>query len=220
MNSVRIVIKTLQRASMVIVLVSLAACGEPEDKQCSQTLAVLTAGLCLLGEVSHSSPPQNDPPPNTDTGGTTDTGGDTTAPPSSSTVIVRRFVEYEPNSTLNNANPVSFRDTVPENHIGLDITGSVSQNDDASDFFIFTTPRSGPFLVYLCDGSCGNTLNSDQVYLMVYDQGQNTIASTPVGSVVNQQFSVELTAGLAYYVEVNGYNTGSSRVDYKLVVID
>ena len=175
MNSTRIVITTLQRATLIMVLAALTACGEQDDKQCSQTLAVLTVGLCLIGEVSHSSPPKTEPPPDTDTGGSTDSGGGTTTPPSSDIVIVRRVVEYEPNSTLNNANPVSFRNTAPENHIGLDITGSVGQNDDASDFFIFTTPRSGRFLVYLCDGTCGNIVHSDQVYLMVYDQGQTLL---------------------------------------------
>ena len=55
---------------------------------------------------------------------------------------------------------------------------------------------------------------------MVYDQSQSTIASTPLGSVVKQQLGVDLLAGLAYYVEVNGYNTGPSTVDYKLVLID
>jgi hypothetical protein len=38
--------------------------------------------------------------------------------------------------------------------------------------------------------------------------------------VEEQRLVVELTAGLAYYVEVNGYNTASMRYDYKLVIID
>ena len=133
---------------------------------------------------------------------------------------MRFAAEFEPNSTLNNANPVSFRNATSEEHIGIEITGSVSQTDDRSDFFILTPTRSGHFLVYLCDGPCSNILHSEQVYLMVYDQTQSTIASTPLGSVVKQRFGVDLVAGMAYYVEVNGYNTGSSPVDYKLVLID
>ena len=208
MYSARIIFTALQRTTLLMVLAALAACGGSEDEQpCSQTLAVLTAGLCLLGEVTYSS---------------TSTSGSSSIPPppSSNTVVMRRVVEFEPNSTLDNANPVAFRNATADKHIGIEITGSVSQTDDSSDFFILSPPRSGHFLVYLCDESCGEALHSEQVYLMVYDQSQSTIASTPLGSVVKQQLGVDLLAGLAYYVEVNGYNTGPSPVDYKLVLID
>lgn len=208
MYNARIIFTALQRTTLLMVLAALAACGGSEDEQpCSQTLAVLTAGLCLLGEVTYSS---------------TSTSGSSSIPPppSSNTVVIRRVVEFEPNSTLDNANPVAFRNATADQHIGIEITGSVSQTDDSSDFFILSPPRSGHFLVYLCDESCGETLHSEQVYLMVYDQSQSTIASTPLGSVVKQLLGVDLLAGLAYYVEVNGYNTGPSPVDYKLVLID
>ena len=208
MYSARIIFTALQRTTLLMVLATLAACGGSEDEQpCSQTLAVLTAGLCLLGEVTYSS---------TSTSGSSSTP----PPPSSNTVVMRRVVEFEPNSTLDNANPVAFRNATADQHIGIEITGSVSQTDDSSDFFILSPPRSGHFLVYLCDESCGEALHSEQVFLMVYDQSQSTIASTTLGSVVKQQLGVNLLAGLAYYVEVNGYNTGPSPVDYKLVLID
>ena len=208
MYSARIIFTALQRTTLLMVLAALAACGGSEDEQpCSQTLAVLTAGLCLLGEVTYSS---------TSTSGSSSTP----PPPSSNTVVMRRVVEFEPNSTLDNANPVAFRNATADKHIGIEITGSVSQTDDSSDFFILSPPRSGHFLVYLCDESCGETLHSERVYLMVYDQSQSTIVSTSLGSVVKQQLGVDLLAGLAYYVEVNGYNTGPSPVDYKLVLID
>ena len=216
MYSARIIFTALQRTTLLMVLAALAACGGSEDEQpCSQTLAVLTAGLCLLGDVTYSSAPSSQPAPPSTSGSSS-----TPPPPSSNTVVMRRVVEFEPNSTLDNANPVAFRNATADKHIGIEITGSVSQTDDSSDFFILSPPRSGHFLVYLCDESCGETLHSKQVYLMVYDQSQSTIASTPLGSVVKQQLGVDLLAGLAYYVEVNGYNTGPSTVDYKLVLID
>ena len=129
-------------------------------------------------------------------------------------------VEYEPNSTLDNANPVSFRSAAADEHIGIDITGTVNQADDAADFFIFTPPRTGHFLVYLCAETCTESLQSDAVYLMVYDQSQTTLASTPVGAVETQHLGVDLVAGLAYYVEVNGYNSGPTTADYRLIIID
>jgi hypothetical protein len=129
-------------------------------------------------------------------------------------------VEYEPNSTLDNANPVSFRSAAPDEHIGIEITGTVDQANDAADFFIFTPPRTGHFLVYLCADTCAETLQSDAVYLMVYDQSQTTMTSTPVGAVETQHLGVDLVAGLAYYVEVNGYNSGAATADYRLIIID
>ena len=95
MYSARIIFTALQRTTLLMVLAALAACGGSEDEQpCSQTLAVLTAGLCLLGEVTYSS---------TSTSGSSSTP----PPPSSNTVVMRRVVEFEPNSTLDNANPVA-----------------------------------------------------------------------------------------------------------------
>ena len=225
MYSARIIFTALQKTTLLMVLAVLAACGGSNDEpRCSQTLAVLTVGLCLFGQVSYSSAPDSQvqpPPPATSGSSSTPPAPSSTPPaPSSNTVVMHRLVEFEPNSTLNNANPVAFRNATAEKHIGIEIIGSISQTDDTSDFFIFTPPRSGHFLVYLCDESCRETLHSEQVYLMVYDQSQSTIASTPVGSVVKQQLGVDLLMGLAYYVEVNGYNIGPSPVNYKLVLID
>ena len=62
MYSARIIFTALQRTALLMVLAALAACGGSEDEQpCSQTLAVLTAGLCLLGEVTYSSAPSSQP---------------------------------------------------------------------------------------------------------------------------------------------------------------
>jgi len=49
---------------------------------------------------------------------------------------------------------------------------------------------------------------------------ETTIVSTPVGTVAEQVFSAELTAGLAYYVEVHGYSTASMSYAYQLVIIN
>jgi hypothetical protein len=197
--------KALRRLGALLTMTTLAACGggSEEETGCSAVIAVVTAGLGCLGTVTVTSPPPPPPPP-----------------PSSNIVRMSFHVEYEPNNTLDNANPVSFRSAAPEEHIGIDITGAVNQDDDQADFFIFTPPRSGQFLVYLCTDTCADSLQSDQVYLSVYDQGQTTIVSTPVGTVETQRLSVDLVAGLAYYVEVNGYNTGPTAKDYKLVIID
>ena len=220
MNITRSINKALQRLGALLAMTTLAACGggsSDDEMECSALVAVLTAGLGCLGTVTVTSPPPppppvNPPPPSSPP--------PPPSPPSSNIVRMSFHVEYEPNNTLDNANPVSFRSAAPEEHIGIDITGAVNQDDDQADFFIFTPPRSGQFLVYLCSDTCADSLQSDQVYLMVYDQSQSTIAGTPVGTFETQRLSVDLVAGLAYYVEVNGYNTGSTAEDYKLVIID
>ena len=218
MNITRSISRALQRLGAFLAMTTLAACGGSEEEmQCSQLVAVLTAGLGCLGTVTVSSPP---PPPPPVTPPTASPPPPPSQPPGSNVVRINFHTEYEPNNTLDNANPVSFRNATPDEHIGIDITGSVNQADDQADFFIFTPPRSGQFLIYLCTDTCAESLQSDEVYLMVYDQSQSTIASTPVGTVETQRLSVDLVAGLAYYVEVNGYNTGSTAEDYKLVIID
>ena len=216
MHISRSINQALQRLSALLAMTTLAACGgsgAEEQSQCPALVAVMTAGLGCLGNVTVTSPPPpagpppaSPPPP-------------PPPPPGSNVVRMQFHVEYEPNDTLDNANPVSFRSASQDEHIGIDITGAVNQADDTADFFIFTPSRSGRFLVYLCTETCTEPLQSDEVYLMVYDQSQSTVASTPIGAFEMQHLGVDLVAGLAYYVEVNGYNTGSSAQDYRLVII-
>lgn len=215
MEVIQYVARGLQRLGTCLVMMLLAACGSSsseEETQCPQLVVALTAGLGCLGTVTVTSPPPPaNPPPVSPP-----------PPPAPGSNIVRMAFhsEYEPNDTPDNANPVGFRTATADEHIGIEIAGAVSQGIDQADFFIFTPPRRGPFLVYLCADTCADSLRSDEVYLMVYDQSQTTIASTPVGGVETQRLAVELEAGLAYYVEVNGYNSGETAEDYKLVIID
>ena len=219
MNATRSIGRALQRLGAFAAMTTLAACGGggEGETQCPTVVAIVTAGFGCLGTVSVSSPPPPPPPVNPPPASPPPPPP---PPPSSDIVRMKFHVEYEPNNTLDNANPVSFGNAAADEHIGIDVTGAVSQADDASDFFIFTPPRSGHFLVYLCADTCTETLQSDALYLMVYDQSQTTLTSTPVGAIETQHLGVDLVAGLAYYVEVNGYNTGSATEDYKLVIID
>lgn len=214
MNIMQSIRRALQRLGAILAMTTLAACGGSEEEtQCSALIAVATAGFGCLGTVTVSSPPPpvnpppaSPPPPQAQ-------------PPGSNIVKMAFHAEYEPNNTLDNANPFGFRSATADEHIGMEISGSLEHDTDATDFFIFTPPRSGHFLVYLCADTCVETLHSDEVYLMVYDQSQSTMASTPVGALETQRLGVDLVAGLAYYVEVNGYNTGASAEDYKLIII-
>ena len=201
---------------MPALLALLTACGggSGEEEPCGGTLiAVATGGLSCIGQVSSSSPPPPSPPP-----AAAPPADD--PPPPTRTVVMNSIDEYEPNSTPDNANPVNFLDAAPEQSIGIEAFGNVGRGDDAADFFIITPTRTDHFLVYLCGPSCTEQPITDEVYIAVYDQSQTTIAATPIGVEAEQFIRVELTAGLAYYVEINGYNTGSDGLDYQLVVID
>jgi hypothetical protein len=218
MNITRSINKALQRLGALLTMTTLAACGggSNDETGCPALVAIATAGFGCLGTVTVTSPP---PPPPPVSPPPASPPPPPPPPPGSNVVRMSFHVEYEPNSTLDNANPVNFRSATPDEHIGIEITGTVNQADDPADFFIFTPTRSGHFLVYLCTDTCSESLQSDEVYLMVYDQSQSTVASTPVGTVETQHLGIDLVAGLAYYVEVNGYNTGSTPEDYRLVII-
>jgi hypothetical protein len=136
-----------------------------------------------------------------------------TAVGSSATSSVAAVAEYEPNNILNNANIVSLSS-------GVQLEGNVRSNEDASDFFVFTPARSGTHQILLCGDTCEQGIEDDAAYIMVYDQNQTTIASTPIATVASQQITTELTAGVAYYIEVNGYNAVAFDYEYRLAITD
>lgn len=205
------------RALWLPLIATLAACGGGGDEG-GDTQICLVLLIIPTTCTSSSAPPP--PPPASTTGagetGAANNGGNNTH----RAVVVNFFQEFEPNNTMDNANAVNFPGAASDTSAAVEITGSVEQDEDGADFFIFTPLRSDTFLVYLCLDTCSEQVEGDEVYIAVYDQSQTTIASTPVGTASRQFLSAELVAGLAYYVEINGYNTGPAAFDYKLVVID
>ena len=128
--------------------------------------------------------------------------------------------EFEPNNSPGNANVVTLPTGPIDTSVGLIIDGNVQSATDAADYFIFTPNRSGVFSAFLCAVTCAEILQDDAVYMMIYDQSQTTIAGTSVGSIVPQELAADLTSGIAYYIQVQGYNTGEESYDYRLVIID
>ena len=143
-----------------------------------------------------------------DSGGSSTQGG----------LIIRPQTEIEPNNTLDNANPLQFPPGPSDTHVGIRLSGSVHDVDDVADFFILTPNRSGIYRMFVRNADCNCYATGDTLYLMVYDQSQTTIASTPIGVEGAVVLNVELTAGLAYYVEVNGYDTLSDQYTYELIM--
>jgi len=130
-----------------------------------------------------------------------------------------QFGEYEPNNLLDNANVVTVQGGSADKSTGLHLSGTVQRTHDNADYFVFTPARSGAHLIYLCADTCDESIEDDSAFIMIYDQNQTTIAGTPVGTISRQEFAVDLTAGFAYYVEVNGY-AAADRYDYRLAIVD
>ena len=78
-------------------------------------------------------------------------------------MVIIRFGEFEPNSTMDNANNVQFPPASSDASAAVEITGTVKQDDDPADFFIFTPIRSDTFAVYLCAENCTEQVEGDSV---------------------------------------------------------
>ncbi len=196
MNSAKTCTKTI---ATICLLALLGGCGGEKKKEREPTC--LDSFNYFLGCLFFPSGS------NGSTSGKPDSG--VTSTPTAS------FGEYEPNNALDNANVLSL----PIHASGSTaIEGSVQKDVDGSDFFIFTPPQSGEYRFSVCEGVCDGASEDDAVYVMVYDQTQTTIAGTPIGSESKKEVVANLTAGMAYYVEINGYNADAFAYDYRLTV--
>jgi hypothetical protein len=129
--------------------------------------------------------------------------------------------EYEPNNSLDNGNIMTLAPAIAKRRLAeAELHGSVHSFDDVADYFIFTPNRTNSYDIFLCRETCAENWHSDALYLMVYDQSQTTIASVSLGGTVTQKLTVNLAAGLAYYIEVNGYNTEGVEYNYRLIITE
>jgi len=200
------------RVTTVSLLATLAACGGSDESQnqasCLDNIIILL--ICSAASTGSDAPVQAP----VSTSGSGVTGMAT----NSASADIVQVDEYEPNNILDNANIISLSGGFADDAQGVQFNGQVQSNDDATDHFVFTPHQSGTYRIYLCADTCNDSLEDDAAYIMVYDQNQTTIAATPVGTVVQQEIEADLTAGLAYYVEVNGYNATADNYEYRLVV--
>ena len=213
--------KTVGRATLVGVLLILAACGgggKGKEADCKEPEHMLESLVCGLsgawGKPTGSGAPIS--------GGSAKLSGGSASVDSSrfESAEIAHYVEFEPNSSLDNANVVTLAQGSPEVSSGVEIEGTMQGAYDSADHYIFTPVRSRAYTVYLCDETCADTLQDDSVYVMIHDQNQTTITSTPVGASFEQVITAELIAGLAYYVQIQAYNTGGDIYDYRLVIVN
>ena len=202
---------TIHGALLLSMLLMMTACGDGGGKEkkgggnsCANPLLFI---FCVI--LSGTSAPE----PGSDYG----TSSMVSAAADGETANLDQASEYEPNNLLDNANVVTFPAASANESTGLRLSGAVQGSSDIADYFVFTPTHSGAHLIYLCADTCDESLEDDSAYIMIYDQNQTTIASTPVGTIARQEFAVDLTAGFAYYVEVNGY-AAADRYEYQLAI--
>lgn len=212
--------ETAYRAMLISLLATLVACGgdKKDDDPCTNPTHFSQAIICELGKNLRGGAGPEAPT----TGYDADTPGQLVATigGDGQSAEIAIFDEYESNDSLNNANVVTIPGATSDTRTGVKIIGQLQGDDDPSDYYIFTPYRSGTYSVFLCADSCAETRKDDGVLLMIYDQSQTTIASTPLGNIVVQELAADLASGLAYYIEVQSYKKGPDTYDYRLVIVD
>lgn len=144
----------------------------------------------------------------------------------SRTATVYRQGEAEPNDSLQLANPLTFPMRIATERMATDVTGSISGMDnDNDDFFIFTPPETGIYQVYLCNDPlvCIRGTVAEKWFLSVSDQNLRRFKSTRVGAMageITEQFvTVQLDAGLPYYVGIHVWDAATTSWDYNLTIL-
>lgn len=221
MNEIQNSRKTVYRSTLLGLLTILAACGGGDDDKkdpCEAPKDLTELAACAFRGLMFNSFKSQAP-----VSGYDPSSAEISAVAASvdlGSVETFEINEFEPNNSPGNANVVTLPAGPIDTSVGLIIDGSVQSADDSADYFIFTPNRSGVFNAFLCAVTCAEILQDDAVYIMIYDQDQTTIAGTSVGSIVPQELAANLTSGLAYYIQIQGYNTGEGSYDYRLVIID
>lgn len=201
----------------ICILPLFAACEEEKDQFCN--FLDLVTSLCLNkvieGALTGTLPT---------TGGSGSSSGSSGASSggtsNQASLIVKLFDEYEPNNTLDNANPLYFPPTGSSTLEGIKVTGVVRDIDDVSDFYVFTPTRTGDYTILIRSENCDCPVIASGIYLMIYDQSQTTIVSTPIGTDAALAIKTPLNGGMAYYVEVNGTDTLGDDFVYELLVYE
>jgi hypothetical protein len=207
-----------QRIVLTFMLLLLAACGSSADEENCTDYLLFRVCRVPVSDSMPAPPPAPEPTGGSSGGAQPDTGSD--GSDGTRSVAMAHVNEFEPNSDLNNANPLSFPVQGANDAVGVEVLGTVSDSGDGADFFVFSPPTTGLYLIYLCADTCTEQVVDDAVYIAVYDQSQTTLASTAMGAVERQRLSVEFAAGLTYYVGVHAVGTAAAEYAYRLVIIN
>jgi hypothetical protein len=204
--------KPLRLIALMLAASMLAACGGGESSEASSCNNPLLIIPCILTGTA-SAPPDTTTVSGSDSSPTAIAGPFTT---SGAMATVANFDAFEPNNSFDNANILSIPFTSDGIVIGGDLTGSA----DDSDTFVFTPNRSGLHSIYLCADTCASAMENDQLSIMLLDQTQTTVESTAANGNSHLEIAADLTAGMAYYVQVGNASAGSESQGFSLVIVE
>ena len=126
--------------------------------------------------------------------------------------------ELESNDTRSNANIMSYPTRSGSiTHIGWVASGSISDINDAADYFSFTAPLGRDYTIRLCPPSgspCNGSTDIDTLtaFFELLDQNGTVLLSSQAGP--SNAFEMAIDAGVAYYVRVMAGDTMGSTVSY------
>ena len=144
--------------------------------------------------------------------------GSTTPPPSGSGVAALMNDELESNDTLSSANIMSYPTRSGSiTHIGWVANGSISDMNDAADYFSFTAPLGRDYTIRLCPPSgspCNGSAGIDTLtaFFELLDQDGSVLLSSQAGP--SNAFEMAIDAGVIYYLRVMAGDTMGSVVNY------
>jgi hypothetical protein len=204
--------KGIYRTALLLAASMLTACGGGDDEAASSCKNPLLLIPCILdGQIP------------TSVDATTAAGTDSSTTAVSGVVStegtdaeVLRFEAFEPNNTFDNANMVSM----PFATNGVAIGGSLSGATNNADTFIFTPNRTGLHSIYVCAETCASAVEADGLSIMLLDQAQTTLDSTATSDSANLELAANLTAGMAYYVQVRADGFAPGGQAYNLVIVE
>ncbi len=130
--------------------------------------------------------------------------------------------ESESNDSLDSANPLNFPMPVADERFGTNVSGSVNGvGGDLDDFYVFTVPETRTYTVYLCNDPliCIRGTVAFDWYFFISDQDFRVLDGTTPNSLYEMDVTIELEAGLPYYVGVHVAQANTPNWDYNLTIL-
>ena len=135
---------------------------------------------------------------------------------------VYRQSESEPNDSLESANPLNFPLPIADEKFGTSASGSVNGvGGDLDDYYVFTVPETRTYTVYLCNDPLICTRGTIAVdwYFYLSDQDFRILDGTTPNTRHEMDVTLELEAGLPYYVGVHVDQASTPNWDYSLTIL-